>query len=189
MYRFLDHYLTVFCLVAGLTGLDRGVRCVAGNLLGCSAQLVDRCSDVVGPGALLIETDDGRVRGVDHPLRQVMHLKRCGGHFDDGRVHALHELIERATQRCELVLALNAQAPGQITLALGDVLHRTPHVGQRAHQRTNEQAQQQRNHGHCNQHGNHRRAAKLAQWRIGLVLVDRQANVPVSRGQPGDRGK
>ncbi len=73
---FLDHYLTVFSLVAGLTGLDRGVRCVAGNLLGCSTQLVDRCSDVVGSGTLLIETDDGRVGGVDHPLRQVMHLKR-----------------------------------------------------------------------------------------------------------------
>ncbi|KPB11603.1 Uncharacterized protein AC516_2796 [Pseudomonas amygdali pv. sesami] len=72
---------------------------------------------------------------------------------------------------------------------MGDVLHRTTHVGQRPHQRTDQQAQQQGNHGHRNQYGDHRRAAELAQRCISLVLVDRQTNVPVGRRQPGDRGK
>ncbi|MND30285.1 hypothetical protein D3C81_876180 [compost metagenome] len=58
---------------------------------------------------------------------------------------------------------------------------------QRLQQDTDQQAKQTDNNGHGNQGGNHRRGTELAKHRIGFVLVDGQADVPVGRRQALDR--
>ncbi len=99
----------------------------------------------------------------------------------------LHELVERAAQHRELIFALHGQTSGQVAFALGNVLHGTPHGGQRTHQHLNQQAQQQRDGRDRDKHRNQRRSAELAQRRIGLVLVDRQTDVPLGARQAGNR--
>ena len=66
-----------------------------------------------------------------------MNLTSSRRHFADRGVDTLDKLVERAGQLTEFVLVLNDQTARQVTLALGDILHRTAHGGQWTHQYTN----------------------------------------------------
>ena len=65
-------------------------------------------------------------------------------------MNAFYKPIERIPQRAEFVIGLNAQAAGQITFALGYVLHGAGHYMQRLHQ----QAYQHTKQGNDRNHGN-----------------------------------
>ncbi|MDT4842778.1 hypothetical protein FQZ97_766920 [compost metagenome] len=60
---------------------------------------------------------------------------------------------------------------------------------QRLHQHADQHAQQEDDADHRDQRGDHRRGAELAEHRVGLVLVHRQADVPLHRRQAVDRGE
>ncbi|MNM57149.1 hypothetical protein D3C81_683420 [compost metagenome] len=187
--RFFDHFTATVGLLAGTAGMLRGIGGVAGDFLGGGAQFVDRCGHAVGAHALLFGTGDRRIGGIDHLFRQVVHQAGCRGHFADRGMDALDEAVERGGQFAELVLVLHAQAAGKVTFALGDVAHGAAHGGQRAHQHRDQQAEQAGDGSHGDQHGDDRRGAELAERGVGLVLVDRQADVPLCRRQAGHRGE
>ena len=116
-----------------------------------------------------------------------MHLARCRRHFGNRRVNSLDELVECAADFAELVFAGHVETSGQITFALGNVLHGHAHGGQRAQQYLNQQAQEHRNSHNGNQHRNQGRSTEFAQRGIGFFFVDRKADVPVSARQAADR--
>ncbi|MCY1430725.1 hypothetical protein D9M71_466780 [compost metagenome] len=60
---------------------------------------------------------------------------------------------------------------------------------QRLHQHADQQAEQADDDHHCHHRGDHRRGAEGAEHREGLVLVHRQADVPVCRRQAGNRAE
>ncbi|MNO71200.1 hypothetical protein D3C76_621100 [compost metagenome] len=176
-------------LLAGTAGVLRGIGGIAGDFLGGGAQFVDGCGHAIGAHALFFGADDRRVGGVDHFFRQVMHQASRRRHLADRGVDALDETVERGGQFAELVLVLYHEAAGQVAFAFGDVAHGAAHGGQWAHQHRNQQAQQAGDGGHGDEHGDDRRGAELAEGGVGLVLVDRQADVPLGRRQAGDRGE
>ncbi|MNR59992.1 hypothetical protein D3C85_1813810 [compost metagenome] len=71
-------------------------------------------------------------------------------------MNSLHKLVEGAAQFAEFVFAFHGQTSGQVAFALGDVLHRTTHGGQRAHQHVDQQGQQHRNDGDSDKHRDQR---------------------------------
>lgn len=73
--------------------------------------------------------------------------------------------------------------------ALRHVLHGFAHHDQWLHEHADQHAQQQDDQYHGNQRGDDGRSAKLAEHRVGLVLVDGQADIPRDRGQAFDRGE
>ncbi|MNM95536.1 hypothetical protein D3C81_1079860 [compost metagenome] len=99
----------------------------------------------------------------------------------------LNETVERSTQSTELVLTVDGQALGQVAFTFGDVFHRPDHRVQRLQQDTDQQAEQRDNDGHRDKRGNDCRGAEITEHRVGLVLVDGQADVPIGRGQALDR--
>jgi len=167
----LNHFATVICLFAGTAGMLRSIGGVAGNFLSGSTQLVDRRGHAVGSRTLLVRANNRCVGRGHDAVRQVMNLTSSRRHFADRRVNALNKLVERAGQLTEFVLVLNHQTARQITFALGDILHCTPHGGQRTHQHTDQQAQQQRNRRHSNKHGDQRRCAEFRQWRVRFFFI------------------
>ncbi len=185
----LDHLTTIIGLLGSATGVLRSIRRVARDLLSGGAQLIDRRRDAVGARTLLVGTDDRSVGRSHHPLRQVMYVTGRRRHFGNRCVNPFNELVERAAQFTELVFALDHQTPGQIALALGNVLHRAAHGGQWTHQHVDQQAQQQRNRRDCDKHGDQRRGAELAEGGVGLVAIDRQTYVPLRIRQIADRGE
>ncbi|MNZ75202.1 hypothetical protein D3C78_936750 [compost metagenome] len=118
-----------------------------------------------------------------------MYLTGSRGHFGNRGVNTLNELVESAGQFAEFVLVLHRQAASQVAFALGDVLHGAAHGGQRTHQHRNQQAEQAGDGRHGDEHGDDGRSTELAERGVGLVLVDRQTDVPVGRWQTADLGE
>ncbi|MND90518.1 hypothetical protein D3C80_826040 [compost metagenome] len=174
-------------LFAGAAGVLRGIGGIAGDFLGGCPQLVDRSSHAVGTHALFFGTDDRGVGRAHHPLRQVMYLTGGRRNLSNRGMNTLNELVEGTGQFTKLILVFHDQTAGQVAFALGDVLHGAAHGGQRTHQHRNQQAEQAGNGGDGDEHGDDRRGAELAKAGVGLVFVDRQTDVPVSRGQAADR--
>ncbi|MCY1404763.1 hypothetical protein D9M71_199820 [compost metagenome] len=102
---------------------------------------------------------------------------------------ALDKTVERLAEAAELVLAMDAQAPGQVAFAFGDVMHGPAHYVQRLHQHANQHAEQGNDDQHRNHRGHHRRGAQFAERGEGKVLVEHQCHVPVSRGHAVDLGE
>ncbi|PTC33291.1 hypothetical protein CLJ1_6253 [Pseudomonas paraeruginosa] len=167
----------------------RGVGGVAGDFLGGGAEFVDRGGDAVGAVGLLVGVGHRRIRGIDHQLRDVVQLVRRPGDLADRAMDALDELIEGLAEHAELVVAGHVQALGQVALALGDVLHGAAHQVQRLHQQADQQAEQEQDGDDRDQRGGDSRDAELAEHGVGLVLVHRDADVPVQAGQALDRGE
>src|SRR5690606_16674970 len=63
------------------------------------------------------------------------------------------------------------------------------HGVQRLHQHADQHAEQGDDQHHGDDGGDYGRGAELGEHRIGLGLVDGQADVPVDRGQALDRGE
>ena len=104
-------------------------------------------------------------------------------------MNALDKAVERAAQGSELILGFHYQAARQVAFAFGDVLHGTGHHVQRLHQQANQQAEQGDDRNHGNNGGNDCRRTKLTERSESLFLVDRQADMPIDRAQPLDRGE
>ncbi|RCN01203.1 hypothetical protein C3O69_05776 [Pseudomonas aeruginosa] len=165
----------------------RGIGGVAGDFLGGGAEFVDRRGDAVGAVGLLVGVGHRGVRGVHHQLRHVVQLASGAGDLADRFVDTLDEAVEVNGQGPELIVAGDLQALGQVAFALGDVLHGAAHVGERLHQYADQHAEEEDDGDHRDQRGDDRRGTQLGEHGIGLVLVHRDADVPVQAGQALDR--
>ena len=89
-------------------------------------------------------------RGLELPGGPLQGV-RGAGHLGDGLADFLDEGVEAGGQPAEVVLALHRQTPGQVALALGDVLEHAVHPPEGAHQRPahadgHQRAEDQRGH-------------------------------------------
>ncbi len=183
----IDHLLAFFSQTPCRTCMLRSLRRIAGDLLGGSAQLVDGGRHAVGAVGLFVGIGHRRIGRTDHTQRDFVHLLGGRGHFTDRAVDTLDEAVEGVAQDAELVVMVDAQALGEVAFALGDVLHGPCHGVQRLHQHTDQQPQQGDDDHHGHHGGDHGGGAERAEHREGLVLVHRQADVPVGRRQAGHR--
>ncbi len=182
----LHHLTTVLGLMPRAAGLLRGIRRVAGDLLGGGAKFVDRSRHAVGATGLLVGVGHRCVRSAEHALCHFVDLQRGRGHLADRFMDTLDEAIEGGRQLTELISGLHGEAPGQVTLALGNVGHGAAHVGERTHQHTNQHAQQQQDERHGGNRGDQRSGAETGQRGIGLVTIQRNTHVPLHRRQALD---
>jgi len=104
-------------------------------------------------------------------------------------VDTFHKAVERAAQNTELILGFDRQAARQVAFSFGNVLHGAGHDVQGLHQQADQQAEQGDDRHHGNHRGDNRRGAEFAECGESLFLVNRQADIPVGRTQPFDRGK
>ncbi len=143
--------------------MARGARGVLGNLLGCSAQLIDGCGHAVGTVGLLIGIEHRRVGGIHYRLGNFIELYRGGGYFTHRVVDSFYKEVEAVAQIPELVFALNRQAFGQITFAGSDIVHGAAHQVERPHQYAQKHSQQKDDQHHRNDSRHDGRVSELAQ--------------------------
>ena len=94
-------------------------------------------------------------------------------------MNALDKTVECAAQGTELILGLHHQTARQVAFAFGNILHGAGHHVQRLHQQANQQAEQGDDRNHGDNRGNDCRSTELTERCESLLLVNRQADVPV----------
>ena len=102
-------------------------------------------------------------------------------------MNALDEAVESIAQGAEFIIVLDGQAAGQVAFTVGNVLHGAGHQVQRLQQDADQHAEQGDDDHHRDDRGDHRRGAELTEHGERLVLVHRNAQVPVHRWQALDR--
>ncbi|MCY1430000.1 hypothetical protein D9M71_459360 [compost metagenome] len=114
--------------LVGVTGSLGGMGGIARHVLGGSSHLVHGGGHQVDLGHLLVYALVGADRDVGSVLRGIADFLHRGHHLADHRLQLGQEGVEALGDRAQFIGAVTAQAAGQVTFALGNVVEHGHHL-------------------------------------------------------------
>ncbi|MNS55611.1 hypothetical protein D3C72_884480 [compost metagenome] len=186
-----------------MTGRLCRLRRVPRDILRGGGHFLHRRGDLIDLGHLFLNADvgtNGDVSGVFRGIADALYRRH---HLRDHRLQLGQKGVEALGDRAQFITAIAAQASGQITFALRDVIEHRDHLFQRsgdavADQPDHQQAEagdQQTNHGHAEgvgfalrievglqflqirHHGVERQLQHQRPARVGLTDAERQVQL------------